>query len=76
MNVISNASRTFTQTEKNYYLHSAKLGFLALKWAITNKFRDYFYYAEHFTVFSDNNPMMTPSKFNASVMRWVSELSK
>ena len=75
MNVISNASRTFTPTEKNY-LHSAKLGFFALKWAITNKFRDYFYYAEHFTVFSDNNPMMTPSKLNASVMCWVSELSK
>ena len=42
--------------EKNYHLHAGKLEFLALKWAIPDKFRDYLYYAPSFTVYSDNNP--------------------
>ena len=78
MKVISYASRTLSPAEKNYHLHSGKLEFLALKWAVTKKFRDYLYYAEHFTVYSDNNPLsyvMTSSKFNATGMRWVSELA-
>ena len=33
--VVSFASRTLTDTEKNYHLHSGKLEFLALKWAVT-----------------------------------------
>ena len=78
MKVISYASRTLSQAEKNYHLHSSKLEFLALKWAVTEKFRDYLYYAEHFIVYSDNNPLsyvMTSSKLNATGMRWVSELA-
>lgn len=35
MKVISYASRTLSPAEKNYHLHSGKLEFLALKWAIT-----------------------------------------
>ena len=41
---ISYASRKFTPSEKNYHLHSGKLEFLALKWAITDSFRDYLLY--------------------------------
>ena len=33
-----------------------KLGFLALKWATTEQFRDYLFYASSFTVYTDNNP--------------------
>ncbi len=35
------------QQKKNYNLHSGKLEFLALKWAICEKFRDYLFYAPH-----------------------------
>ena len=38
MRVISFASRTLTDAERNYHLHSGKLEFLALKWAITEVF--------------------------------------
>ena len=38
--VISYASRTLTDAEKNYNLHPRKLEFLALKWAITERFSD------------------------------------
>lgn len=57
LRVIAYGSRTLTAAEKNYHLHSGKLEFLALKWAITEKFRDYLYYAPFFTVYSDNNPL-------------------
>lgn len=41
LRVIAYASRTLTKAEKNYHLHSGKLEFLALKWAVTERFRDY-----------------------------------
>ena len=75
--VIAYGSRTLLPAEKNY--HSTKLEFLALKWAICEKFRDYVAYADHFTVYTDNNPLlyiMTNSKLNANGQRWVSELSE
>ena len=71
-------SRNLTPGKKNYQIHSGKVEFLALKWAITNKFTDYLYYPEHFPVYSDGNPLsyvMMSSKLNASGMHWVSELS-
>ena len=34
MKVIGYASRSLTPAEKNYHMHSGKLEFLALKWAI------------------------------------------
>lgn len=37
MRVIAYASRTLTESEKNYHLHSGKLEFLALKWAVCEK---------------------------------------
>jgi UPF0288 family protein (methanogenesis marker protein 3) len=35
----------------DYHLHSGKLEFLALKWAVTEHFRDYLYYASKFVVY-------------------------
>lgn len=40
MAVIAYGSRTLTPSERNYQLHSGKLEFLALKWAITERFHD------------------------------------
>ncbi len=64
--------------EKNYNLHSGKLEFLAMKWAISDRFRDYLYYAPSFKVYNDNNPLayvMTSPKLDATRLRWVSELA-
>ena len=75
--VIAYGSRTLLPAEKNY--HSTKLEFLALKWAICEKFRDFVAYADHFTVYTDNNPLlyiMSNTKLNANGQRWVSELSE
>ena len=43
--------RTLTPSERNYHMHSGKLEFLELKWAITEQLRDYFYYAPTFVVY-------------------------
>lgn len=78
LRVIAYGSRTLTPAERNYHLHSGKLEFLALKWAISEKFRDYLYYAPHFTVYTDNNPLtyvMSTAKLNAVGHRWVGELA-
>ena len=78
LKVISYASRTLTPAEQNYHLHSGKLEFLALKWAVTDKFSDYLGHGSTFTVYTDNNPLtyvMTSAKLNATGMRWVGELS-
>lgn len=64
--------------EKNYHLHSSKLEFLALKWAMCDKFRDYLYYAPTFTVYTDNNPLtyvLSTAKLSAVGHRWVGELA-
>ncbi|KAJ8015950.1 hypothetical protein DPEC_G00002020 [Dallia pectoralis] len=78
LRVIAYGSRTLTAAEQNYHLHSGKLEFLALKWAVTEKFRDYLYYAPTFTVFSDNNPLtyvLSSAKLNTTGCRWVAELA-
>ncbi|GAA6099924.1 uncharacterized protein LOC113008516, partial [Tachysurus ichikawai] len=51
-----------------------KLEFLALKWAVTDKFHDHLY-GRKFFVLTDNNPMqyvMTSAKLDATGQRWVS----
>ena len=76
--VISYASRTLTPAERNYHMHSGKLEFLALKWAITEKFADYLRFGPPFRVFTDNNPLtyvLTTAKLNAVGLRWVNELA-
>lgn len=78
MRVIGFASRTLTPAERKYHFHSGKLEFLALKWAVTEQFRDYLFYAKHFTVYTDNNPLtylLTTAKLNATGYRWVVALA-
>ena len=78
LRVIGYGSRTLTATEKNYQLHSNKLEFLCLYWAITDHFRDYLYYAKDFVVYTDNNPLLyvtSTAKLNACGQRWVNELA-
>ena len=73
--VIAYASRSLSPSERNYPAH--KLEFLALKWAITDKFHEYLYGAE-FQVFTDNNPLtyiLTTAKFDATGHRWGAALS-
>ena len=68
-------SRSLTPSEKNY--HSSKLEFLALKWSITEHFKEYLMYSP-FVVRTDNNPLtyilMTPH-LDANGHRWVSTLA-
>jgi len=52
--VVAYASRSLKPAEKNYPAH--KLEFLALKWAVTEKFNDYLYGCK-FEVWTDNNPL-------------------
>ena len=76
--VIGYGSRTLTAPEKNYHLHSGKLEFLAMKWAICERFRDFLYYSPAFVVYTDNNPLtyvLTTAKLNATTHRWVAELA-
>ena len=57
--------------------HSSKLEFLALKWAVTDQFREYLQY-QPFLVRTDNNPltyvMMTPN-LDAVRHRWVAAMA-
>ena len=62
--------------EKNY--HSTNLEFLALKWAITEHFKEYLLY-QPFLVKTDNNPLtyiMSTPNLDATGNRWVSALAK
>ena len=72
---IAFGSRTLTPSEQNY--HSSKLEFLALKWSVTEHFKEYLAYAP-FTVRTDNNPLtyvlMTPN-LDATGHRWVGALA-
>ena len=74
--VISYASRRLSPSERNYPVH--KLEFLALKWAVTDKFHDYLY-GNQFTAYTDNNPLtyvLTTAKLDAMGHRWVAALSQ
>ena len=78
LRVLGYASRTLTPSEKNYHMHAGKLEFLALKWAVTEKFRDYLFYSTSFTVYTDNNPLtyiLSSAKLSAVGHRWVAELA-
>ena len=62
--------------EKNY--HSTKLEFLALKWAITEYFKEYLLY-QPFLVKTDNNPLtyiMATPNLDATGHWWVGTLVK
>ena len=73
--VIAYASRSLSKSEQNYSTH--KLEFLALKWAVTEKFYDYLY-GNHFEVKTDNNPLtyvLSTAKLDATGHRWLAALS-
>ncbi len=73
--VIAYASRGLSRSESRYPAH--KLEFLALKWAIVDKFHDYLY-GSQFTVVTDNNPLtylLTTAKLDAASYRWLAALS-
>ena len=73
--VIAYASCTLNKAERRYDAH--KLEFLALKWAITDRFHEYLY-GGVFEVFTDNNPLtyiLTTAKLDATGQRWVAALS-
>ena len=73
--VIAYASRSLSKSERNYPVH--KLEFLALKWAITDKFHEYLYGSE-FQVFTDSNLLtyvLTTAKLDTTGHRWVAALS-
>lgn len=72
---IAYASRGLSKSEQNYPTH--KLEFLALKWAVCEKFSDYLY-GSSFTVLTDNNPLtyvLTTAKLDAAGHRWLAALS-
>ena len=73
--VIGYGSRSLNKAESNYAAH--KIEFLALKWAVCEKFHDYLYGAK-FTVFTDNNPLtyvLTSAKLDATGHRWLAALA-
>ena len=73
---VAYGSRALTTHEKNY--HSTKLEFLALKWAVTEHFKEYLLY-QPFLVKTDDNPLtyiMTTPNLDSTGHQWVSALAK
>ena len=74
LRVIAYASRSVSKAESNYPAHK----FLALKWAVCEKFHEYLYGSKSFEVFTDNNPLtyvLTSAKLDACGQRWVAKLA-
>ena len=74
--VVAYASRGLKKSERNYPAH--KLEFLALKWAVTEKFKDSLY-GHNFEVVTDNNPLtyvLSSAKLDATGQRWVAALAE
>ena len=72
--VTAYASRSLSKSERDYPVH--KLEFLALKWAITDKFHEYLY-GSQFQVYTNNNPLMyvlTTAKLDATGHRCIAVL--
>jgi hypothetical protein len=73
--VIAYASRSLGRAKRNYPAH--KLKFLALKWSVCEKFKDYLYGAE-FVVYTENNPLtyvLSSAKLDATGHRWLAALA-
>ena len=72
---VAYASRSLKGGESRY--HSSKLEFLALKWAVTDQFKEYLQY-QPFLVRTDNNPLtyvMTMPNLDAIGHRWVAAMA-
>uniref|UniRef100_A0A9J7ZJ87 Gypsy retrotransposon integrase-like protein 1 n=1 Tax=Cyprinus carpio carpio TaxID=630221 RepID=A0A9J7ZJ87_CYPCA len=75
--VIAFASRSLHLAERNDQNYSSfKLELLALKWAITEKFKDYLWGAT-INVFTDNSPLvhLATANLGAVEQRWVNQLA-
>lgn len=76
--VIAFASRGLRGSEKNDKYYSAfKLELLALKWAATEKFKEYLMFS-CFTVITDHNPLryLETANLGAVEQRWVAQLAE
>ena len=74
--LVAYGNKALTAHERNY--HSTKLEFLALKWAVTEHFKEYLLY-QPFLVRTDNNPLMyimTTPNLDATGHQWVGALMK
>ncbi|XP_073710120.1 retrovirus-related Pol polyprotein from transposon 412 [Misgurnus anguillicaudatus] len=74
---IAYASRGLRPPERNMVNYSSmKLEFLALKWAMSEKFREYLL-GNKCTVFTDNNPLshLNSAKLGATEQRWAAQLA-
>ena len=61
LRVVASGSRSLTPAEKKYHLHTGKLEFLALKWAICDQFRDYIMHqVSKCTLITIHSPMYWP----------------
>ena len=77
VHAIAYTSQTLRPSEQSMCNYSsAKLELLALKWAVTEKFRDYLL-GSKFTVYTNNNLLayVQTSKLGASQIHWLSELA-
>ena len=73
--VIANASRSLSKAESHYLAH--QLEFLALKWAVVEKFHKYLY-GSSFDVHMDNNLLtyvLTTVKLDAASHHWITRLA-
>ena len=76
--VVAYASRCLRPTERNETNYSSfKLEMLALKWAVTEKFRSYLL-GSQFEVLTDNNPLahFKTSNLGALEQRWAAQLGQ
>ena len=76
--VIGYASRKLRPPERHMdnCMYCMKLQLLALKWAVTEKFRSYLLGSE-FTIYTDNNPLkyLQTAKLGAVEQHWATELA-
>ena len=75
LRVIAYASRSVSKSESHYPAH--KLEFLALKWAVCEKFHEYLYGSKTFEVYTDNplTYVLTSAKLDACGQKWVAKLA-
>ncbi|KAG1926094.1 interleukin-1 receptor accessory protein-like 1-A [Pimephales promelas] len=76
--VIAYASRGLKGSERNDKYYSAfKLELLALKWAVTEKFKEYLIFAK-FQVITDHNPLryLETANLGAVEQRWSAQLAE
>lgn len=74
---VAYASRGLRPTERNMATYSSmKLEFLALKWAMAEKFREYLL-GHKCMVYTDNNPLshLQTAKLGATEHRWAAQLA-